>query len=146
MQRTALCRSRRELSNAYFLAKVGFDTADNEPCKVCPLSAYRPPRSFCTLVTELCYSGTPHARGAACKEGPAYSLRNYGFRSPTRRSVRRSSSSTSGRLSRGMCPLKFLPIRNFDLFDVFTLRWRHSCLHRSSRLDVQSSFAFPVAD
>ena len=36
MQRSALCRSRRELSNAYFLAKFGFDTAENEPCQVCP--------------------------------------------------------------------------------------------------------------
>ena len=31
MQRSALCRSRRELSNAYLLAKFGFDTAENEP-------------------------------------------------------------------------------------------------------------------
>ena len=38
MQRSALCRSRRELSNAYFLAKFGFDTAENEPCTV-PLSS-----------------------------------------------------------------------------------------------------------
>ena len=30
-------RSRRELSNAYFLAKFGFDTAENEPSKVWPL-------------------------------------------------------------------------------------------------------------
>ena len=37
MQRSALCRSRRELSNAYFLAKLGFDTAENEPCQVCPI-------------------------------------------------------------------------------------------------------------
>ena len=44
MQRSALCRSRRELSNAYFLAKFRFDTAANEPCKVCPLSAHRSPR------------------------------------------------------------------------------------------------------
>ena len=29
MQRSVLCRSRRELSNAYFLAKFGFDTAEN---------------------------------------------------------------------------------------------------------------------
>ena len=36
MQRSALCRSRRELSNAYFLAKFGLDTAENEPCQVCP--------------------------------------------------------------------------------------------------------------
>ena len=28
-----MCRSRRELSKAYFLAKFGFDTAENEPCK-----------------------------------------------------------------------------------------------------------------
>ena len=28
-------------SNEYLLAKFGFDTAENEPCKVCPLSAYR---------------------------------------------------------------------------------------------------------
>ena len=46
-----MCRSRRELSfqidpnsNEYFLAKFGFDTAENEPCKVCPLSAYGSPR------------------------------------------------------------------------------------------------------
>ena len=29
-----MCRSRRELSNAYLLAKFGFDTAENEPPKV----------------------------------------------------------------------------------------------------------------
>ena len=28
-----MCRSRRELSNAYLLAKFGFDTAENEPSK-----------------------------------------------------------------------------------------------------------------
>ena len=28
----------------HLLAKFGFDTAENEPCKVCPLSAYRYPR------------------------------------------------------------------------------------------------------
>ena len=44
LSRSALCRSRRELSNAYLLANVGFDTAENEPCKVCPLSVYRSPR------------------------------------------------------------------------------------------------------
>ena len=29
-----MCRSRRELSNEYLLAKFGFDTAENEPLKV----------------------------------------------------------------------------------------------------------------
>ena len=41
---SALCRSRRELSNEYLLAKFGFDTAENEPFKVCPLFTYRSPR------------------------------------------------------------------------------------------------------
>merc|ERR1712159_457549 len=31
VQRSALCGSRRELSNEYLLAKFGFDTAENEP-------------------------------------------------------------------------------------------------------------------
>ena len=44
VERSALCRSRRELSNEYLLANFGFDTAENEPCKVCPLSAYGSPR------------------------------------------------------------------------------------------------------
>ena len=35
VQRSALCRSQRELSNAYLLAKFGFDTAENEPSVVC---------------------------------------------------------------------------------------------------------------
>ena len=34
MQRSALCRSRRELSIEYLLAKFGFDTAENKPEKV----------------------------------------------------------------------------------------------------------------
>ena len=34
----------------YLLAKFGFDTAENEPCKVCPLSAYRSLR-FTTIHT-----------------------------------------------------------------------------------------------
>ena len=53
MQRSPLCRSRRELSNAYLLAKFGFDTAglpasqpaENDPCKVCPDRIVSLPRS-----------------------------------------------------------------------------------------------------
>ena len=44
MQRTVkwgpLCRSWQELSNDYLVAKIGFDTAENEPCKLCPLCVY----------------------------------------------------------------------------------------------------------
>ena len=32
-----MCRSRRELSNAYFLSTFGVDAAENEPSKVCPI-------------------------------------------------------------------------------------------------------------
>ena len=39
-----MCRSRREVSNEYLVAIIGFDTEENEPCKVCPLSVYRSPR------------------------------------------------------------------------------------------------------
>ena len=35
-----MCRSRREVSNEYLVAIIGFDTEENEPCKVCPLSVY----------------------------------------------------------------------------------------------------------
>ena len=35
MQRSPSCRSRRELSNEYLLAKIGVDTTENEPHKVC---------------------------------------------------------------------------------------------------------------
>ena len=51
-----MCRSRRELiptSIYYLLTKFGFDTAENEPCKVCPLSAYRSPRCSSTIKTSL---------------------------------------------------------------------------------------------
>ena len=41
-----MSRSRRELSNAYFLAKFGFDAAENEPFQVCtsPIVAHLPER------------------------------------------------------------------------------------------------------
>ena len=56
MQRSALCRSRRELSNAYSLAKIGFDTAENEPCEVCPLSENTQPRTNESVGDEVVWS------------------------------------------------------------------------------------------
>ena len=44
------------MSIYYLLAKFGFDTAENEPCKVCPLSAYRSRRYYlpmCTLSAAI---------------------------------------------------------------------------------------------
>ena len=45
MQRSALCRSRRELSNEYFLANFGFDTAENDPLSLPDPSRSRSPDS-----------------------------------------------------------------------------------------------------
>ena len=42
MPRSVLCISRCELSNEYFLAKIGFDAAENATCKICPFSVYSP--------------------------------------------------------------------------------------------------------
>ena len=47
MQRSALCRSRRELSDEYLLAKIGVDTAENENLEVwgkIQLNIHLPPR------------------------------------------------------------------------------------------------------
>ena len=33
-----------QMSTKYLLTKIGFDTTENEPCKVCPLSECRSPR------------------------------------------------------------------------------------------------------
>ena len=63
-----MCRSRRELSNAHLLAKIGVDTAENEPCKVCPLSAYRSPRYYQIAVRELCSLET--ASGSLLRHSP----------------------------------------------------------------------------
>ena len=34
VQKRVLCRSRRDVFNEYLVAKIGFDTEENEPCKV----------------------------------------------------------------------------------------------------------------
>ena len=49
-----MCRSRPELSNAYLLAKVGFDTAENEPCKVLPALRVQIPQVRVMRFVTLC--------------------------------------------------------------------------------------------
>ena len=61
MQRSALCRSRRELANAYFLAKFGFDTAENEPCQVCPIPRFHAAERLVHTASR----GLPRARARA---------------------------------------------------------------------------------
>ena len=52
VQRGALCRSRRELSNAYLFAKFGFDTAENEPPKVLGVGFWAP---WAHVINLTCY-------------------------------------------------------------------------------------------
>ena len=63
MQRSALCRSRRELSNAYFLAKFGVDTAENPPVPSVfednPVYRRRPPRTDCLQLGGMGYDPPP---------------------------------------------------------------------------------------
>ena len=63
MQRSAFCRSRRELSNAYLLAKFGFDTAENEPFQVCPLSASPDPPGVGNGASVKSVDGTSYRWG-----------------------------------------------------------------------------------
>ena len=65
VQTSALCRSRRELSNEYLvlLAEFRFDTAEKEPCKVCPLSAYR---SLIIIITDHSGPSAPRNCGMLC--------------------------------------------------------------------------------
>ena len=53
----------------YLFAKIDFDTAENEPCKVCPLSVYRSSRSFCRLGSSLSAYGNLRAGGDGAIEG-----------------------------------------------------------------------------
>ena len=55
MQRSALCRSRRELSNAYFLAKFGFDTAENyQPASQPRTTLRKGPKKVCSKGPRWC--------------------------------------------------------------------------------------------
>ena len=62
VQRSALCRSRRELSNEYLLAKIGVDTAENEPLEVwgkIQFIIHSPPWSSRQMVLcTTCFSGS----------------------------------------------------------------------------------------
>ena len=65
VQRSGLCRSRRELSNAYLLAKIGVDTAENEPSKVCPIERCS------TLSEKRCLTWRSNTRVMSSPKSPA---------------------------------------------------------------------------
>ena len=75
MQRSPLCRSRRELSNAYLLAKIGVDTAENEPLEVrgkIQLIIHLPPyrRPMTGVGVKSCKSWLRYSRELAVQSLP----------------------------------------------------------------------------
>ena len=67
------CRSRQELSNEYLLAKFGFDTAENEPLKVCQKLAKSQKKSqkktqYFFLPLRCCFRGADR-RTSFCDGG-----------------------------------------------------------------------------
>ena len=77
-----MCRSRRELSNAYFLAKFRFDTAENEPSKVCPIEpSAGPPSAAAGAGPRAAEGRAAAAREAVLRHGAE--LARAEFYSPT---------------------------------------------------------------
>ena len=60
-------RSRRELSNAYFLGKFCLDTARNEPWQVCPIK----PRPRCAPTERIAHWRRRFRHGREDRPGPA---------------------------------------------------------------------------
>ena len=65
-----MCRSRRELSNAYLLAKIGVDTAENEPLEVWGENSIQ--YSLHSLGTSVVDLRIPGDEGMIVKAAPTY--------------------------------------------------------------------------
>ena len=62
------CRSRKMLKNDYLLAKIGFDTAENEPSKVWTcLPAPSPPLIQLRMIPPSCWSLAGPCRVCVCR-------------------------------------------------------------------------------
>ncbi len=72
VQRSALCRSRRELSNEYLLAKIGVDTAENEPLEVWGENSIQYSLHSLGTTTAGKARSRPWARRGAGKEANEY--------------------------------------------------------------------------
>ena len=102
-----MCRSRRELSNEYLLAEFGFDTAENEPCKVCPLSAYISPRLPRQVIEELmrCAARTWHENSKVPRCRRIDRLGRLGFSTKRSDLCRASADALSQKALRGCTAL-----------------------------------------
>ena len=69
-----MCRSRRELSNEYLLAKIGVDTAENEPLEV-----WGKIIQYHSIVSEERRVAPPAAATGSWRDGPTPSKRCVKF-------------------------------------------------------------------
>ena len=67
-----MCRSWRELSNAYLLAKIGVDTAENEPYF---LKIPKPSKLFIIQVNPL-FRSPPYPQGSSSRDVQASHIRD----------------------------------------------------------------------
>ena len=115
-----MCKSRQALSNAYLLAKFGFDTAENEACKDCPLSAYRSPRYHPDEIRRA--QGCAAELKGSIGEGPNHS----------------NHSNHSNSFKIGIFPRKFKNFRKFQHF----LNYRRNSDKISSKSEQKSPKEF----
>ena len=95
MQRSALCRSRRELSNAYLLAKIGVDTAENEPLEVWGENSIQ--YSLHSLASTAAASAAVAAKASASSGSPA--ARSATGTEPRESQARATKARTAKRLT-----------------------------------------------
>ena len=80
MQRSAFCRSRRELSNAYLLTKFGFDTAENEPYFFVSSSSREFEFEVWNFEPLICNPARPSRRGRGKRPRPSKQKSSGAFR------------------------------------------------------------------
>ena len=134
MQRSALCRSRRELSNAYFVAKFGLDTAENEPCQVCPTEQ-------CSGEMR-CESGRAERSGKRWPSPPSAGGRGPAARRRPGRTPRRPRRSPryQMRTSAAACLPRVIAKNNTMVYVSVAQKLRRSGVRRLYRLiDCRSS-------
>ena len=139
-----MCRSRRELSNEYLLAKIGVDTAENEPLEVwgkiiqyysfvsllVPDEVVRHSRTAITSILEHRERNHDHVRilGVDCRTEDVAEIPGGGF-------MLQPTLSVEGNCFR-KAPLKFLDGREFDTTNAnaLCLRSLHGERGRNSEI------------
>ena len=122
MQRSALCRSRRELSNEYLLAKIGVDTAENEPLKVWrKIQARRAASEEAAEPRRCCRWRNPSRSSSSLVRCFLFTFTSLSYEnlSDLRRHPPRRNSPDSQENRKNLPPFGELAIRCFLMFSFF---------------------------